>query len=66
MDLNFMKAYGPEFLAKWGTADKWPPWAQMKAAERGYASGSGFGPWPKTAPACGFSTAAVTPISLEV
>lgn len=52
MDLSFQQAYGPEFLARWGTADNWPPLAQMEAAERALPS-RGFGPWPLTAARCG-------------
>lgn len=53
MDLAFQGLYGGDFLARWGTADRWPPWAQMAAAVRAYESGRGFGPWPNTARACG-------------
>jgi Transglycosylase-like domain len=53
MDRSFQQTYGPEFVVKWGTADKWPTWAQVQAARRAYASGRGFGPWPSTARACG-------------
>lgn len=45
MDMDFQRAYGSEFLARWGTAEKWPVWAQLKAAERAYAV-RGFDPWP--------------------
>lgn len=53
MDLSFQSIYGAEFLARWGTANKWPVWAQLKAAVRAYQSGRGFYPWPNTARACG-------------
>lgn len=53
MDYGFMGTYGGEFLARWGTADNWPVWAQIQAAVRAYQSGRGFGPWPNTARACG-------------
>jgi hypothetical protein len=53
MDLDFQKTYGGEFLARWGTADNWPIWAQIQAAVRAYRSGRGFNPWPNTARACG-------------
>ena len=53
MDLTFQSRYGPEFLARWGTADRWPPWAQLRAATRAYQSGRGFTPWPNTARFCG-------------
>jgi hypothetical protein len=45
MDIDFQRAYGPRFLRHWGTADHWPVWAQLVAAERAYRS-RGFGPWP--------------------
>jgi hypothetical protein len=53
MDYSFMQAHGPQFLARWGTADKWPVWAQIAAAEDAYHSGRGFGPWPNTRRMCG-------------
>lgn len=61
MDLGFQGTYGAEFMRRWGTADQWPPWAQIIAAERAYQSGRGFGPWPNTARTCGFSTTPVSP-----
>lgn len=45
MDLSFQRTYGPEFAAQWGTANNWPIYAQMKAADRAYAT-RGLGPWP--------------------
>ncbi len=53
MDLSFQGLYGPEFMSRWGTADHWPAWAQIRAAVRAYESGRGFGPWPNTARFCG-------------
>jgi hypothetical protein len=53
MDIPFQRLYGADFLARFGTADAWPVWAQLRAAARAYASGRGFGPWPNTARACG-------------
>lgn len=53
MDLAFQSRYGADYLARWGTADNWPVWAQQKAAARAYVSGRGFYPWPNTARACG-------------
>ena len=53
MDLTFQGRYGADFLRLWGTADNWPPWAQLQAAVRAYQSGRGFYPWPNTARACG-------------
>lgn len=52
MDLSFQSSYGSEYLDLWGTADNWPVWAQINAAERAYHSGRGFGPWPNTARMC--------------
>lgn len=52
MDRAFQARYGGEFVQRWGTADNWPVWAQLKAAMRGHAD-RGFYPWPKTARACG-------------
>lgn len=50
MDWGFMHTYGPEFIRRYGLADRWPVWAQLEAAERafygfaGYA-GRGYSPW---------------------
>lgn len=54
MDINFMKAYGPEFYDKYGTADHWPVADQLVAGERGVAA-RGYAPWPNTAAMCGLS-----------
>jgi hypothetical protein len=53
MDRRFMLLYGPQYVARWGTADRWPVWAQLETAARAHASGRGFTPWPNTARACG-------------
>jgi Transglycosylase-like domain len=53
MDREFMRRYGGDFLDRWGTADGWPAWAQVEAAERAYRAGRGFWPWPNSARACG-------------
>jgi hypothetical protein len=53
MDVSFMRHYGPEFLRRFGTADRWPVWAQVTAGVRAYRSGRGFWPWPNTAHLCG-------------
>jgi hypothetical protein len=53
MDLTFQAHYGADFMRLWGTADQWPPWAQIQAAVRAHQSGRGFYPWPNTARACG-------------
>ena len=53
MDRGFQALYGADFVARWGTAERWPVWAQLQAAARAYLSGRGFEPWPNTARACG-------------
>jgi hypothetical protein len=58
MDLGFQQTYGSEYLAKYGTADKWPTWIQIKVARRardGYHGhgARGYHPWPNTARYCG-------------
>jgi hypothetical protein len=53
MDYGFMRRYGADFLRRWGTADRWPAWAQLQASMRAYRSGRGFWRWPRTARACG-------------
>jgi len=53
MDVSFQALYGGAYLRRWGTADRWPVWAQLDAAVHAYQSGRGFGPWPNTARACG-------------
>ncbi len=53
MDMAFQRTYGRDFLERWGTADRWPPAAQIVVADRAYRSGRGFTPWPNTARACG-------------
>jgi Transglycosylase-like domain len=45
MDSSFMRSYGGEYLERWGTADRWPVWAQLRAAERAHRV-RGFDPWP--------------------
>ena len=53
MDRRFQSLYGSEYVARWGTADNWPAWAQLQVAVRAYQAGRGFYPWPNTARACG-------------
>lgn len=53
MDRRFQSLYGSDYMARWGTADNWPSWAQLNAAVRAVKSGRGFYPWPSTARACG-------------
>lgn len=53
MDLAFQRAYGPELLARKGTANNWTPLEQMWVAERALKARGGFNPWPNTARYCG-------------
>lgn len=53
MDSSFMSRYGADFLRRFGTADRWPAWAQVEVGVRAYRSGRGFWPWPNTARICG-------------
>ncbi len=53
MDVPFQRRYGHDFTSRWGTADRWPAWAQIETAARAYRSGRGFWPWPNTARVCG-------------
>lgn len=55
MTLWFQQTYGPEFFRRWGTADRWPVWAQLTAAERAHQSDGDYGQWG-TARACGLPT----------
>ena len=52
MDSGFMATYGGDLLKRYGTADHWPPAAQVAVAERAFRA-RGFKPWPNTARACG-------------
>lgn len=52
MDVPFQERYAPELLRRKGTADNWTPSEQIAAAIAAYGE-RGFGPWPKTARACG-------------
>ena len=49
---GFMRTYGGDLLERYGTADHWPPAAQVAVAERAVRT-RGFNPWPNTARACG-------------
>jgi hypothetical protein len=51
-DMNFQRAYGPEYLRRWGTANNWPPIAQIHMAWRGWRA-RGWQPWPNTSRMCG-------------
>lgn len=52
MDYEFQRTYGPELLARKGTADNWTPLEQIWVAERAYRE-LGYQPWPNTARMCG-------------
>ena len=53
MNIGFQQAYGGRLLRSKGTADHWNAYEQMWVAEKAFASGQGFTPWPNTARACG-------------
>jgi hypothetical protein len=52
MNLAFQRAYGPEFLRAFGTADNWPVPVQLAVGLRGYLH-RGWQPWPATSRLCG-------------
>lgn len=53
MTVWFQRRYAPEFVARWGTADRWPVYAQLLAAERAWrGDGGSFRQWG-TAGMCG-------------
>jgi hypothetical protein len=51
-DIGFQRAYAPDHLARWGTANNWPWWAQLEMAYRGWLF-RGWQPWPNTSRVCG-------------
>ena len=53
MDISFQRTYGPDVYRRKGTANNWSALEQMWVAERAYAAGRGFYPWPNTARSCG-------------
>ena len=53
MNMEFQRMFGPELLARKGTANRWTPIEQIWVAERAYRSGLGYQPWPNTARMCG-------------
>ena len=54
-DATFERNYGLEFVRRFkARAHDWPMWAQIIMAYRGFKD-RGWGPWPKTAPACGLT-----------
>lgn len=52
MDIEFQRTYAPRLLREKGTADRWTPSEQIRAAARA-VPGRGFSPWPNTARMCG-------------
>jgi hypothetical protein len=52
MNMEFQQMYGPELLARKGTANHWSPLEQIWVAERAYRE-LGYQPWPNTARMCG-------------
>ena len=50
----FQGTYGPEFYARWGTANRLPIWAQLVAAERAWRECECFRQWG-TAWRCGLA-----------
>lgn len=52
MDLSFQKTYGPRALKRYGTADHWPVWQQLRSAVKAVLK-RGYGPWPNTRKPCG-------------
>lgn len=52
MDAMFQRSYGPEFLARYGPAGRWPVSVQILVAYRGWLR-QGWGAWPDTSRACG-------------
>lgn len=53
MDSSFQQSYGPEYLARSGTAEHWPTWIQLQVGVRGARARNGFNPWPNTRLPCG-------------
>jgi resuscitation-promoting factor RpfA len=51
MNYDFMRSYGKRFLYRWGTANRWPVWAQLQAGRNGFHA-RGWNPWPNTARYC--------------
>lgn len=51
-DMDFQRTYAPGYLSRWGTADRWPWWAQLHMAYNGWVA-RGWNPWPNTSRLCG-------------
>lgn len=52
MDMTFQRSHGLVYFRRWGTADRWPVWAQWHASYDAWTT-RGWHPWPNTARACG-------------
>lgn len=52
MDIPFQRRWGPRYLRRLGTADKWSPHQQLHVAYRAYRH-LGWSPWPVTRRMCG-------------
>jgi hypothetical protein len=57
MDRTFQQTYDPDAYATLGTANNWPAWRQMRAADRAYES-RGLAPWPN----CGHARLGYKPV----
>lgn len=55
MDRGFMQEYGRDMILRHngGLADTWTPREQIIVAQRAFAQGRGYAPWPNTSRACG-------------
>ena len=53
MNLSFQTTYGGPLVRRYGTADHWPPEAQVAVGTVAYYAGRGWTPWPVTRRGCG-------------
>lgn len=55
MDRTFMRTYGADMIRRHhgGLANTWTPREQIIVAQRAFAQGRGYNPWPVTGRACG-------------
>jgi hypothetical protein len=55
MDRSFMRTYGRDMIRRHhgGLANTWTPREQLIVAQRAFAQGRGYNPWPTTGRACG-------------
>lgn len=51
MDKEFQRRWGLVFYRRWGTANKWPVWAQLETGARAVRVIS-YSPWPQTRKPC--------------